>query len=402
MALGVVNNTVRLENHNPAWAQMAITLIEELKSIMGEDAIDIRHVGSTAIYGIPAKPLIDVAVGVKDVNIYKKYVDIFKNHNINLLGDLVEEQMLFCKSTQGRDDRTHHIHFVEYNSYRWENYQNMRDYCNSHPVVAKAYGDLKSKLANEHANERSIYRDSKHDFIEETVVKAREWRSSLSEDLSSEFVDSAKKVINDNLMTMSRTANGNLDLSASVTKADAMQITDNDKAAELSKRNFANAIDFILDNIDIEFKTAMQLREFIERVAGIVNKDMVKDNCLYRSGADSQTKTYTLIRNMEEDSNWFYEQLFNMLNMISYNPVRTAAFLEYYMNMRIHMWADGCGKTSMILAAFIMMRSRCMPVKYHSRSEYYSYDSNKRLDCNCEEDKECYTEFEKYYWSLFL
>ncbi len=402
MALGVANNTVRLENHHPLWTQMAITLIEELKSIMGEDAVDIRHVGSTAIYGIPAKPLIDVAVGVKDVNIYKKYVDIFKEHNIHLLGDLVEEQMLFCKSTEGCDDRTHHIHFVEYNSERWENYQNMRDYCNSHPTVAKAYGDLKSKIASEHANERRRYHDLKHDFIEETVVDARAWRKSLSEQLSKEFVDNAKKVINDNLMTMSRTANGILDLSASATKADAMQVTDNDKAAEISKRNFANAIDFILDEIDRKFETVKDLRDFIESVAKLVNKDIVNDNCLYRSGADSQTKTYTLIQNMEEDTNWFYEQLFNMLNMITYNPVRTAAFLEYYMNMRIHMWADGCGKTSMVLAAFIMMRSRCMPVMYNSRSEYYSHDSSNRLDCNCEEDKDCYTKFENYYWSLFL
>ena len=402
MALGVVNNTVRLEKHNPMWTQMAITLIEELKSIMGADAIDIRHVGSTAIYGIPAKPLIDIAVGVKDVSIYKKYVDIFEKHNIRLLGDLVEEQMLFCKSTEGCDDRTHHIHFVEYNSYRWENYQNMRDYCNSHPTVAKAYGDLKSKLASEHANERSIYHDSKHDFIEEVVANAKVWRHSLAEELSTEFVDSAKKVIYDNLMTMSRTVNGILDLSASATKADVMQIKDNDKAAELSKRNFASAIDFILGKIDIKFETVGELREFIESVARIINKDMVNDDCLYRAGADSQTKTYTLIQNMEEDSNWFYEQLFNMFNMITYNPVRTAAFLEYYMNMRIHMWADGCGKTSMILAAYIMMRSRCMPVKYDSRREYYSHDSSKRLDCNCEEDKACYTEFEKYYWSLFL
>ena len=402
MALGVVNNTVRLEKHNPMWTQMAITLIEELKSIMGEDAIDIRHVGSTAIYGIPAKPLIDIAVGVRDVNIYKKYVDIFEKHNIHLLGDLVEEQMLFCKSTKGCDDRTHHIHFVEYNSDRWKNYQNMRDYCNSHPTAAKAYGDLKTKLANEHANERYVYRDSKHEFIKETLAKAKIWRDSLSEELSVDFVDSAPKAIYDNLMTMSRTANGILDVSASATKADAMQLTDQDKAAELAKRNFANAIDFILDKIDMKFETVQDLRDFIECAAKLINKDIVKDGCLYRSGADSETKTYTLIRNMEEDSNWFYEQLFNMLNMKNYNPVRTAAFLEYYMNMRIHMWADGCGKTSMILAAYIMMRSRCMPVKYDSRREYYSHDSSKRLDCNCEEDKACYTEFEKYYWSLFL
>ena len=63
MSLGLKRGTVQLEPHDKQWDEAAIQTIKILKSILGDDAIDIQHIGSTAI---KAKPIIDIVVGVTD------------------------------------------------------------------------------------------------------------------------------------------------------------------------------------------------------------------------------------------------------------------------------------------------------------------------------------------------
>ena len=64
MSLGLKRGTVQLEPHDKQWDEAAIQTIKNLKSILGDDAVDIQHIGSTAILGIKAKPIIDIAIGV--------------------------------------------------------------------------------------------------------------------------------------------------------------------------------------------------------------------------------------------------------------------------------------------------------------------------------------------------
>ena len=66
MPLGLKRGTVQLEPHDKQWDEIAIQTIKTLKSILGDDAIDIQHIGSTAIPVIKAKPIIDIVVGVTD------------------------------------------------------------------------------------------------------------------------------------------------------------------------------------------------------------------------------------------------------------------------------------------------------------------------------------------------
>ena len=66
MSLGLKRGIVQLEPHDKQWDEAAIQTIKILKSILGDDAIDIQHIGSTAIPAIKAKPIIDIVVGVTD------------------------------------------------------------------------------------------------------------------------------------------------------------------------------------------------------------------------------------------------------------------------------------------------------------------------------------------------
>ena len=66
MTLGLKRGTVHLEPHDKQWDEIAAQTIKTLKSILGDDAIDIQHIGSTAIPAIKAKPIIDIVVGTTD------------------------------------------------------------------------------------------------------------------------------------------------------------------------------------------------------------------------------------------------------------------------------------------------------------------------------------------------
>lgn len=60
MSLGLKRGTVQLEPHDKQWEEVAVQTIGKLKAKLGEDAIDIKHIGSTAIPAIKAKPIIDI------------------------------------------------------------------------------------------------------------------------------------------------------------------------------------------------------------------------------------------------------------------------------------------------------------------------------------------------------
>ena len=64
MSLGLNRGTVQLELRAERWDGLAVQTLKILKSILDNDAIDIQHIGSTAILGIKAKPIIDIAIGV--------------------------------------------------------------------------------------------------------------------------------------------------------------------------------------------------------------------------------------------------------------------------------------------------------------------------------------------------
>lgn len=66
MQLGLKRGMFSVEPHNPEWEDFAKEIIKELKEMLSDVAVDIQHVGSTAIKNISAKPIIDLAVAVLD------------------------------------------------------------------------------------------------------------------------------------------------------------------------------------------------------------------------------------------------------------------------------------------------------------------------------------------------
>lgn len=170
--IGLKRGTVELLPHNPQWKDAANETIVLLKSLLQDVAIDIQHVGSTAIQNTSAKPIIDIAVGVDTLDNIKPYVELLEKNGIIFRKEDVKEQLLFVIGDFEKEFRTHHIHVVEWNSIAWNNYINFRDYLNAFPEYAKEYDELKKKLALEFADNRRDYTAGKHEFIEKILNKS--------------------------------------------------------------------------------------------------------------------------------------------------------------------------------------------------------------------------------------
>ena len=169
---GLKRGTVRLADHDPVWADWAQETIHVLWEVFGEAAVDIQHIGSTAIEGIRAKPIIDIAVGVNSMEglplerlTARGFQERHNRFSSNLLYVLETEDLL----------RTHQVHILPYDSLQWHNYVDLRDYMNAFPEEAGAYEALKEKLAAECNNIQTAYTDGKHDYMEETLKKARQY-----------------------------------------------------------------------------------------------------------------------------------------------------------------------------------------------------------------------------------
>ena len=166
MSLGLKRGTVQLEPHDKRWDDIAIQTIKTLKSILGDDAIDIQHIGSTAIPAIKAKPIIDIVVGVIDFERIISHNEQLENEGIFYRGSDVEHQVLYVMGDMEKDIRTHHIHVVKWNGTEWKNYIHFRDYLNANENMALQYQKLKEELESKYADNRGLYTKGKKDIID--------------------------------------------------------------------------------------------------------------------------------------------------------------------------------------------------------------------------------------------
>ncbi len=172
--IGLKRGTVALVPHQEEWEENAENTVRLLKQLLGDTALDIQHVGSTAIFSIHAKPIIDLAVAVHDLNDMLPYVAVLKQHNIIYRGEVVAGEVLFV---MGDDDiRTHHIHIVQWNGAAWNNYINFRDYLNAYPEKAMMYDTCKQKLAMQFSNDRKSYTAGKEEMIQRLLAEASRWK----------------------------------------------------------------------------------------------------------------------------------------------------------------------------------------------------------------------------------
>lgn len=165
---------ITLVPYNANWPllfeQEKILLVNAMK----EWKITVEHIGSTAIPKIRAKPVIDIMIGVQDLNIADIYlVKIIQSLGYDYIKDYetaMPERRYFQKNAGNL--RTHQIHLVELNSNFWNRHLLFRDYLRINPNIAKQYESLKLDLAS-NFTDTNQYALAKTEFIREVEKLAQ-------------------------------------------------------------------------------------------------------------------------------------------------------------------------------------------------------------------------------------
>ena len=170
--LGLERGTVRLVPHENVWAENFKNEKEILQKALGDLAIDIQHVGSTSIPNIMAKPILDVGVGVKDMEAILATIPLLQQAGYDV-ANKIEEKGEVLGRRGGDEIRTHLIHVDIIGSKNWENHIIFRDYLLAHPEAAKEYEQLKLKNQKEFTHDRKGYVNAKNEFVQSIIEKAK-------------------------------------------------------------------------------------------------------------------------------------------------------------------------------------------------------------------------------------
>ncbi|MDF1796448.1 MAG: bifunctional GrpB family protein/GNAT family N-acetyltransferase [Coxiellaceae bacterium] len=156
-----------LAPYDPHWPQAYAHESAWLQQQLGDVIADMQHIGSTAIGGIQAKPVIDILIGVHDLNQFnQQHIQKLAKGGYDYI-DKYEKDLPFRRYFQKQDDngtRTHQIHLVNINSSWWFRHTLFRDYMRRYPEQAKSYETLKLELAPQF-DDSNQYSFAKTDYI---------------------------------------------------------------------------------------------------------------------------------------------------------------------------------------------------------------------------------------------
>lgn len=190
---------IQVVEYSTDWGDIFKDIKYELVGIL--DSLDpvIEHFGSTSVKGLAAKPVIDIAVGLKirddldrtvapmiahdyiyyevfnaDMPERRLYVKLKKDSNLaDFKRKYTESDVL--PHEQINDQRLAHVHIWIYGSTEWRRHIAFRDYLRSHAAVKAEYAELKKALSKKSWKHGMAYNDGKNDFVQRVQTEAVAW-----------------------------------------------------------------------------------------------------------------------------------------------------------------------------------------------------------------------------------
>lgn len=168
-----MDSLVVIVDYDPQWPVLYERERELVCETLGRRIIAIEHIGSTAVHNLGGKNIIDVMVGVNNVE--------EANQCLSLLGgigykDVTPEpndtEWYYCLG-KGQHGVGYHLHLVKFNSERWKKQVAFRDFLRRNPKVAQDYFNLKKELAVKYGIDRLGYTEAKSAFIVSVIAKAK-------------------------------------------------------------------------------------------------------------------------------------------------------------------------------------------------------------------------------------
>ncbi len=163
---------IRIVRYDPSWPARFDSERALLEGAIGSWITGgVHHVGSTAVPGLAAKPVIDILVGVKDLACSRECFAALAQLGYQYAPYRTKEMHWFCKPHFSH--RTHHLHLVPTGSPRYRAELTFGEILRSHPDLAADYAKLKESLARDFEFDRERYTEEKAVFIEEALSSDR-------------------------------------------------------------------------------------------------------------------------------------------------------------------------------------------------------------------------------------
>lgn len=163
--IGLKRHAVKLVDYAPQWVPFADAACKETRMAGDELLADVQHVGSTAVPGLPAKPIVDIAAAMGDLTLVPELIERLTRIGYLYRGDRGGDGGHLFIMESSPDVRTIHLHVVEHNGEQWGNYIRFRDLLRGDSTIRDQYTRLKRDLALKFPGDRLSYTAAKDEFI---------------------------------------------------------------------------------------------------------------------------------------------------------------------------------------------------------------------------------------------
>ncbi len=175
--IGLEKGIVRVAPHHPSWHDPFKQERRVLQKHIGGQVLDIQHVGSTAVPGLDAKPIIDIAATVSSPGVIEELRRPLRDLGYIDRGDAGGDGGYLFVKDSAPEVRTHHLHVVAADDPQWRDYLLFRDALRTDETLRARYAELKRILQERFVQDRKGYTDGKHEFIRGVLSAATRARS---------------------------------------------------------------------------------------------------------------------------------------------------------------------------------------------------------------------------------
>ena len=174
-----VDPAIRIVEPDPAWPDQARAELERLAAALGPVVMRLEHVGSTAVPGLAAKPIVDLQLSVPSLEPIAAYGDPLARLGYLFAPDPEMPDYHFFGKPPERP-RTHHLHVCEAGSEHERRHLAVRDFLRAHPEEAARYAQLKRAVAARHPRDRLGYIAGKDPYVRALEARALRWARRTS------------------------------------------------------------------------------------------------------------------------------------------------------------------------------------------------------------------------------
>jgi GrpB-like predicted nucleotidyltransferase (UPF0157 family) len=168
--LGLKHGINRLVDYDPEWPATFELECKSIQSALSDVARAIEHYGSTSVAGLRAKPIIDILVGVAQLDDWIKCKRPLERLGYDYAENAgVTDHFIFGRG-RDRSERTHLVHVVEFEGKSWRSCLKFRDALRGNPALREEYLKAKEHAVALAPEGRARYNEVKHSFIEEAMA----------------------------------------------------------------------------------------------------------------------------------------------------------------------------------------------------------------------------------------